>query len=95
MKRRNPKMVDSENPEWTDADFARAKTAAEVLSELFGQRTAETMLRPRGRPKSASPKTHLNVRLDAAVVEHFKAGGAGWQTRMNEALKRAIEAELA
>lgn len=94
MKRRNPKMIDSENPEWTDADFARARPAAEVLPGLFGKKVAKEMLKPRGRPKSDTPKTHLNVRLDADIVEHFKAEGPGWQTRMNDTLKRAIEAGI-
>lgn len=40
-----------------------------------------------GRPKSASPKVQLTVRYDADIVEAFKAGGDGWQTRMNSALR--------
>jgi uncharacterized protein (DUF4415 family) len=32
----------------------------------------------------------VTLRLDSEVVEHFKAGGAGWQTRINAALKRAL-----
>ena len=28
---------------------------------------------------------------DADVVEYFKAGGSGWQSRVNEALKEYIE----
>jgi len=35
-KRPNPELIDDENPEWTDADFSRARPAAEVLPELFG-----------------------------------------------------------
>lgn len=40
-----------------------------------------------GRPKSASPKIALTVRYDADIIEAFKAGGEGWQTRMNSALR--------
>lgn len=40
-----------------------------------------------GRPKSESPKVQLTVRYDADIVEAFKAGGDGWQTRMNSALR--------
>lgn len=40
-----------------------------------------------GRPKSDSPKVQLTVRYDADIVEAFKAGGEGWQTRMNSALR--------
>jgi uncharacterized protein (DUF4415 family) len=40
-----------------------------------------------GRPKSLSPKVSLTVRYDADIIEAFKAGGEGWQTRMNNALR--------
>jgi len=37
----------------------------------------------------------VNIFLDGAVVEHFKAkaGDRGYQTLINEALKQAIHAE--
>ena len=40
-----------------------------------------------GRPKSESPKVFTGIRLDADVVEAFRATGKGWQTRMNSALR--------
>jgi uncharacterized protein (DUF4415 family) len=43
----------------------------------------------RGRPKSASPKQQVTLRLDRDVLERFRAGGAGWQSRINEALRQA------
>ena len=84
----DPTLVDDENPEWTDDDFAKAKPASEVLPKLFGAAMAEEMLRPkRGRPLSAHPKAHVNLRLDTEVVTAFRATGRGWQTRLNAALK--------
>ncbi|MDT7849120.1 BrnA antitoxin family protein [Methylophilus sp. VKM B-3414] len=41
----------------------------------------------RGRPVG-SHKTLVHIRLDNDVVEKFKATGSGWQTRINEALKK-------
>ena len=40
-------------------------------------------------------KQRVNIYLDSAVVEHFKAeaGERGYQTLINEALKNAIQAE--
>ena len=38
----------------------------------------------RGRPP-------LKLRIDAAVIEHFRATGPGWQTRINETLRRAAK----
>jgi uncharacterized protein (DUF4415 family) len=80
--------ADPGNPEWRAADFARSESAAKALPRLFGKEGAAEMLKPkRGRPISASPKEHVNIRLDADVVDQFRATGRGWQTRVNAALK--------
>ncbi|WP_072281372.1 BrnA antitoxin family protein [Rappaport israeli] len=50
----------------------------------------EKLLR-RGRPKQDATKTITTIRLDSEVVEQFKAGGKGWQTRINNALKEWLE----
>ena len=41
----------------------------------------------RGRPIKSDRKVSVTLRLDRAVVERFKATGAGWQTWINAALK--------
>lgn len=88
----SPMRIDDENPEWTAEEFAKAKPAAEVLPKLFGARGAEEMLRPkRGRPPVERPKAHVNIRLDADVVESFRATGTGWQTRINAVLKNWLK----
>ncbi len=46
---------------------------------------------PRGRPKSANPKEHVNMRIDRDVLAHFRAGGPGWQSRVNAALRKAAK----
>jgi uncharacterized protein (DUF4415 family) len=43
----------------------------------------------RGRPKSAAPKQATNLRLDPDVLKHYRATGAGWQSRINQALRKA------
>lgn len=45
----------------------------------------------RGRPKSDAPKKAVNLRLDPDVLAQFRATGAGWQTRINEALRRSLK----
>ena|SRR5215475_1089966 len=45
---------------------------------------------PRGRPRSAKPKQPVKLRLDQDVITAFKAGGPGWQTRINEMLVAAL-----
>ena len=42
-----------------------------------------------GRPRSADPKVPVSIRLDRAVVEKFRATGPGWQSRINEVLRKA------
>ena len=54
------------------------------------------VLRKRGTDGALLPnKQRVNIFLDGAVVEHFKAkaGERGYQTLINEALKQAIQAE--
>ncbi len=43
----------------------------------------------RGRPRSAQPKQAVSLRLDADVVARYRAGGPGWQSRINADLRRA------
>ena len=66
----------SDNPEWTKADFARARPFDEVFPGLR-----------KGRgPNKAPTKTAVSLRLSAEVIEHFKRGGPGWQSRIDETL---------
>lgn len=92
MKRKpNPELIDKENPEWTEEDFQHAQPASKVLPELFGPQDAAAMLKPRGRPKAVATKTRVNMRLDADILEAFKATGQGWQTRVNMALREWLK----
>ena len=44
----------------------------------------------RGRPRTARPKVSTTIRLDADIIDHFRKGGAGWQSRINEALRKVV-----
>lgn len=79
--------ADPDNPELTDADFARMHPAGEVAPEIVA-----TCHRARGRPKG-SMKMLISLRLDQDVIAHFRATGPGWQSRINEALRRAMSKE--
>ena len=86
-----PEQIDDENPEWTEADFARARPATEVLPELFGAEAVAHLLKPkRGRPPKAARKRATNIRLSPEVLEFFRATGPGWQTRVDEVLKSHV-----
>jgi uncharacterized protein (DUF4415 family) len=41
---------------------------------------------------ASNPKISVTLRLDRDVVDRFKSAGAGWQTRINAALRRAVDA---
>jgi uncharacterized protein (DUF4415 family) len=74
--------ADPDNPEWTEEDFKSARPFAEVFPDLAAGR--------RGRgPQKEPTKIAISLRLTREVVERFKADGPGWQTRMDEALKKA------
>jgi uncharacterized protein (DUF4415 family) len=78
------KKLGTEN-EWVDPDDAPrlAKECFERADLYHGDK----MVR-RGRPKSVSRKEAVNLRLDPDVLEYFRKTGPGWQSRINEALRK-------
>lgn len=66
---------------------------APELDDTFFERAdvyhGNTLVR-QGRPRLDNPKQAITIRLDADVIEYFKAGGKGWQTRLNLALREYI-----
>ncbi len=82
--------ADSDSPELTANWASEAKPAADAFPpETFAALAA--MKRPRGRPKIEETKVFTAIRLDADLLDAFKATGKGWQTRINAALRRYIE----
>ncbi len=82
-------VFDEDNPEWTEADFARSKPASEILPPEM----AALLVRPRGRPP-LSPKGRkqkVNIRLSPDVVAALRASGRGWQTRADDILRAALK----
>ncbi|MBF0268046.1 MAG: BrnA antitoxin family protein [Alphaproteobacteria bacterium] len=87
---RKPKAVaassqgDDDIPEWTAADFKRARPAAKVVPEIVAE-----YRRGRG-PQKTPTKKLVSLRLSQEVLDHFKATGPGWQTRIDKALKKVV-----
>jgi len=71
-----------EIPELTKEDFARGVWHRGGKPIPHG---------PRGRPKSRNPKQPVSLRLDPDVLAHFRRTGRGWQSRINEALRKAAK----
>lgn len=86
-------------PEWTDDQLERAQLSigGRVIRPARGTLTEPgppRILEPykRGRPRAAAPKQQVTLRLDPVVLERFRASGPGWQSRINEILKKAVGA---
>ncbi|WP_349684642.1 BrnA antitoxin family protein [Brevundimonas aurifodinae] len=71
-------------PELTAERAANLRPASEVFPEYVLAQFA----RSPGRPRKPSPKVQLTLRLDAEIIDFYKAGGSGWQSRMNAALRK-------
>ncbi len=72
---------------WVDPDDA--PELDDTFFDAAEIRQGDTLVR-RGRPKSKTPKIQVTLRLDREVIETFKAGGDGWQSRINEALRGVL-----
>ena len=70
-----------EAPELTEEQLAEADV-------YIGERAVR-----RGRPTLARPKEAVKIRLSPHVLDHFRGGGPGWQTRINAALERVVARE--
>jgi uncharacterized protein (DUF4415 family) len=77
-----------EMPEWTDDQIDRAEFA---IGRKVVRPAKGTLTRPPGRPKSAASKRSVHLRLSPDVLDHFRATGPGWQTRIDETLRRAAK----
>lgn len=75
-------------PEWVDPDDPPELT--EEWFESADYYEGNKLVR-RGRPKSEAPKEAVSLRLDPDVVAHYRATGPGWQSRVNEALRKAAK----
>jgi uncharacterized protein (DUF4415 family) len=69
--------------DWTDPDDAPDLSTPEYQAKF-----AATPVR-RGRPKAETTKVHIGFRLAADVVESVKASGPGYNSRVEEALRKA------
>jgi uncharacterized protein (DUF4415 family) len=79
---------DPDNPELTDEDFARMRPVGDFpeLVELLTRhgKWGRPPLPPEARKK------RVTLHLDPDVLDKLKAGGKGWQTRANAALRKSL-----
>ena len=89
MSKNKTPIFDDENKEWTESDFAKAKNPEDVLPASVLAAFPQTLKRI-GRPIKENKKNAIYIRLSPDVLNHFKAKGKGWQTRIDEVLKQWV-----
>ncbi len=72
-------MSDQDDANITEA--AKQDPDALPVDDLFKRKP--------GRPFAEITKRAVSIRLDPDVIDHFKAGGKGWQARVNQALRKS------
>ena len=74
---------DPDAPELTDEWFALARSMREADPEFveWWERNKHNM---------PPAKEWVYIPVDFDVLEHFRKDGAGWHTRLNDALRRAV-----
>jgi len=75
---------------WRDPD-----TAPEITDKWIAEADlyrGKKLVR-RGRPAGSGQKAQTTLRISKEVLEFFRATGAGWQTRMDNALKRYVASQ--
>ena len=75
-------------------DTVHLDDAPELTAEMLGRAEVfegdRFIRRGRGRPKLDAPKETIAIRLDQDVLAHLRASGPGWQSRVNQMLRRGL-----
>jgi uncharacterized protein (DUF4415 family) len=66
---------------------------ANALSDPDNPPLDEAFFARKGRPPLENPKQAVKLRLDADLLAALRASGAGWQTRANAMLRKAMGLE--
>jgi uncharacterized protein (DUF4415 family) len=66
-----------------------ARQAAEAAFKAATTKPPEPLLPLPKAPSVPNAKELVSLRIDRDVLEHFQEGGAGWQERINAALRKA------
>jgi uncharacterized protein (DUF4415 family) len=79
---------DGEVRELEAEDFEHFRPMTEVFPEIV-----EAFERSRGQrgPQKSEVKHRIGLRLDQNIVEHFRATGPGWQSRINDILAEHVK----
>lgn len=85
QKKELRKRIKADIESTTDEEDARIHAAALADPDNPPNRWPKRI----GRPPAAVTKQAITLRIDRETISKFRATGDGWQTRINDALKRA------
>jgi uncharacterized protein (DUF4415 family) len=73
-------------------DRRRPRDARDLAEAAFKKVTTKPPAEPAAKkPVVPGAREQVTLRLDREVLEHFQAGGPGWQDRINDALRTLIK----
>jgi uncharacterized protein (DUF4415 family) len=77
-----------DSPELSADELAGLRPMREAMPDLHAALTAARKRGPERR------KTAVSIRLDDDVLAKLRASGPGWQSRVNEAVRRMVQQEM-
>lgn len=94
-RRKKPNYIPAKD--WNDVDSppltGRKLAGMRPLREVYPDLAEFAAKRKRGQrgPQKAQTKQPVTIRIDHDVLDRYKATGPGWQTRMNDVLRRGAK----
>lgn len=76
-----PETVESDGIDWSKAQVTRGGGVKQTVAALR---------RTRG-PNKNPTKEQVAIRFSREVLAYFRASGSGWQTRMDEVLRKYVD----
>lgn len=82
------RMAQKNLADMTDAEDATITKAARDDPDALP--VDSLMRKKRGRPFAETTKTKVSIRLSPEVLEALRATGKGWQTRVDDVLRKEL-----
>lgn len=69
----------------------RTISSRDAAEAAFKVATTKPVELPPKRPTIPNSKELVSLRIDRDILDHFQEAGAGWQDRINAALRKVLE----
>ena len=91
IKTRSGRVLQLPTPQEDAGIFVAANSDPDATPFTDAEWAQVKPLVRRGRPLGSGTKVQITMRVDAEVLDTFKATGPGWQTRINEVLRSWVK----